>query len=87
MEEQVKHGWPGLVSEVSKLTTCCKWRTSKNRVEYAKDVKTAYLWQCEASRMEKMEGKKGKKMTIMYHNNMELEGYIKTGDLHSARTT
>ena len=43
LEEQVRHGWPGLVVEVSQL--CDKLRledarlTLKTREQYAKDVK------------------------------------------------
>ena len=33
------------------------------------------------------EDKKEKEMRTMYHDNLELKDYVKTGDLYSARTT
>ena len=91
LEEQVRHGWPGLVKEVSQLCDMLKVEdarmTSKNRVEYGKDVKTACMWRDEASMKEEMEGKKEKKMRTMYYDSLELKDYVKTGDLYTARTT
>ena len=61
--------------------------TCKNRVEYARDVKTACKWQDEAMVKKEMEGKKEKKMRIMYHDNLDMKEYVKTGSLYTARTT
>ena len=91
LEEQVRHGWPGLVVEVSRL--CDKLRledarlTLKTREQYAKDVVTACKWRDEALMKEQMEGKKEKKMRIMYHDNMDMKDYVKHGNLYTARTT
>ena len=91
LEEQVRHGWPGLVVEVSQL--CDKLRledarlTLKTREQYAKDVVTACKWRDEALMKEQMEGKKEKKMRIMYHDNMDMKDYVKHGNLYTARTT
>ena len=91
LEEQVKHGWPGLVREVSELCEMLRVedarKTNKSKGEYSKDVKTACKWHDEASMKREMEDKKEKKMRTMYHDNLELKDYVKTGDLYSARTT
>ena len=48
---------------------------------------TACKWRDEALMKEQMEGKKEKKMRIMYHDNMDMKDYVKHGNLYTARTT
>ena len=91
MEEQVKHGWPGLVMEVSNLCDVLRLEdartTRKDRAEYAKEVKKACRWRDEARMKEAMEGMKDKKMRIMYQDNLDMKEYVKNGDLYTARST
>ena len=56
-------------------------------MEYVREVKTACKWRDKAMMKEEMEGKKEKKMRIMYHDNLEMKDYVKYGDLYTARTT
>ena len=91
MQEQVRHGWPGLVREVNSLCDMLRLEdartTSKGRVEYAREVKTACKWRDEASMKEEMEKKKDKKMRTMFYDSLEQKDYVKTCDLYTARTT
>ena len=76
MEEQVRHGWPGLVKEVSNMCDVLRLEdartTSKGRTEYAMDVKKACRWKDEALMKEAMEGMKYKKMRTMYQDNLDM---------------
>ena len=36
---------------------------------------------------EAMEGKKDKKMRMMYYDNLEMKDYVRTGSLYTARAT
>ena len=91
MEEQVRHGWPGLVLKVSKLCDILglvdAGTTSQDKVSYGKEVKRACLWWDEARMKEAMEGKKDKKMRTMYNDNLDMKDYVRTGSLYTARAT
>ena len=91
MDEQVRHGWPGLTVEVSKLCNMLRLEdartTVKDRQLYAKEVKKACKWKDEAMMKEAMEGMKYKKMRTMYQDNLDMKEYVKTCDLYTARTT
>ena len=91
MDEQVRHGWPGLTAEVSKLCDMLGLedaRTiSQDKLSYTKEVKRACVWRDEDLMKEAMEGKKDKKMRTMYHDNMDMKEYVSTGSLYTARTT
>ena len=73
MNEQVRQGWPGLVVEVSKL--CETLRLEDTSSTYKNIVDYA------------REGKKAKKMKIMYNDTLEMKDYVNYGDLYTARTT
>jgi hypothetical protein len=91
MDEQVKHGWPGLVTEVRNLCDILRLEdartTRKDRAEYARDVKKACRWRDEAMMKQAMEGMKDKKMRTMYQDSLDMKEYVKNGDLYTARST
>ena len=91
MDEQVKHGWPGLVTEVRNLCDILRLEdartTRKDRAEYARDVKKACRWRDEAMMKQAMEGMKDRKMRTMYQDSLDMKEYVKNGDLYTTRLT
>ena len=91
MNEQVRHGWPGLTKEVSNLCEMLRLEdartTRQDKQKYAKEVKRACLWKDEAEMKDAMEGSKNKKMRTMYYDSLDMKDYVRTGDLYTARAT
>ena len=89
LEEQQKHGWPGLALEVSKL--CEKLgledaaTTRKDRTVYKKEVVKACKWMDEKNMKKEMERMKERKMRIMIHDDCDLKEYVKKGNLYNVR--
>ena len=91
MMEQDANKWPGLVEEVKaqceSLNLEDPMKTTLSKKEYGKAVEKACKWKDEAMMKADMERMKDRKMKTMYHQNLEMKDYVKTGTLYSARST
>ena len=89
LEEQQKHGWPGLAMEVAGLCEQLGLEdaasTRLDRTVYEKEVVKACKWRDETNMKTEMERMREKKMRIMIHDDFELKDYVKNGNLYTAR--
>ena len=89
--EQDANKWPGLWEEVKALCDALNLedptKTTLGKKAYGDAVERACRWKDEALMKADMERMKDKKMKTLYHQNLDMKDYVKTGTLYSARKT